>query len=167
MPKDRTRLQIDLPVKHRLFLQRFRARLGGNDAEAARKAIELVDTAADRIQHGYKMVAVPLEDERPDAMPELTRAVRPELNYSYLVSRPHPWRKQLSFKGRRLTVGQFLHAMRINDWSPEQAAEQFDLPLEAAYEGLEYGEQYAELIDAEAAEEARAAKSVQRAATAG
>jgi hypothetical protein len=56
--------------------------------------------------------------------------------------------------------------MRTEKWTPEQAASEFDLPVEAAYEAIEYGEQYASLIAAEDAEDASAAKSLMHAATA-
>ena len=121
-----------------------------------------MENIADRIRHGYKLAVVAADDEHPDALPELTRALRPETNYTYLVHRPHPWRRQLSFKGRRLTVGQFLGRTRAEKWSPEEAAAQFEIPIEAAYEALEYGEQYASLILAEDAEDALVAKQVMR-----
>lgn len=155
----RPRLQVELTGRHRKLLARLR-HLGGNDSDAARKAIEIVESAADHIQHGYKLVAVPVEDEHPDAMPELTRAVRPELDYHYLVARPHPWRKQLFFKGRRLTVGQVLGTMRREGWSAEQAAEQYELPREAVLEAMDYGDRFADLISAEDAEDARAVKAL-------
>lgn len=88
------------------------------------------------------------------------------MSYSYLVLRPHRWRRQLSFKGRRLTVGQFLGTMRREEWTPEQAAAQFDLPAEAGYEAVAYGELYASLIAAEDAEDAHAAKQLIDAAAA-
>lgn len=155
----RPRLQVDLTNRHRHLLAQLR-RLGGNDSDATRKAIELVESAADRIQQGFKMVAVPLDDEHPDAMPELTRAIRPELGYRYLVARPHPWRKQLFLKGRRLTVGQVLGTMRREGWSTEYAAEQYELPLEAVLEAMDYGDRFADLIKAEDAEDARAVKAL-------
>lgn len=69
-------------------------------------------------------------------------ALRPERRYAYLVRRPHQWRRQLCFKGRRLTVGQFLGRKRTEKWTPEQAAAEFELPLEAAYEAIDYGEHF-------------------------
>jgi uncharacterized protein (DUF433 family) len=96
----------------------------------------------------------------------LRRAVRPEPDYAYLTARPHRWRKQLAFKGRRLTVGQFLGRMRAECWTPEEAAADFDLPVEAAYEALEYGERHASLITAEEAEDAQAARDLTDAAAA-
>ena len=89
------------------------------------------------------------------------------MHYSYLVARPHAWRKQLVFKGRRLTVGQFLGRMRAAQWSPEEAAAQFELPVEAVYEAIEYGDRHRSLIAAEEEEDARAARSLTDAAASG
>src|ERR1700676_5335839 len=164
----RNRLQIELAPQHQRLLHTLGERMGsGGDAETTRRVFDVVENIADRIRHGYKLAVVPAEDEHPDAVPELTRALRPELNYTYLVLRPHTWRRQLSFKGRRLTVGQFLGRMRTERWTPEEAAAEFELPAEAAYEAMDYGERYASLIAAEDAEDARAAKSLTHAATAG
>ncbi|HEX3464994.1 MAG TPA: hypothetical protein VHS78_13185 [Candidatus Elarobacter sp.] len=85
-----------------------------------------------------------------------------EQQYTYLVMRPHRWRRQLSFNGRRLTVGHFLGRMRAEDWTPEEAAADFDLPVEAAYEAVQYGERHASLIASEDAEDARAARNAAR-----
>jgi hypothetical protein len=161
----RIRLQLELAPQHQRLLQTLGERLGsGADAETARRVFEVMESITDRIRLGYKLAVVPTDDERPDAVPELTRALRPELNYDYLVLRPHAWRRQLSFKGRRLTVGQFLGRMRSERWSLEQAATEFDIPMEAAYEARDYGERYASLIAAEEAEDAQAAESLMRAA---
>jgi uncharacterized protein (DUF433 family) len=163
----RNRLQIELASRHQRLLHTLGQRMGSaGDAETTRRVLDVVENIADRIQQGYKLAVVPADDEHPDAVPEFTRALRPALNYMYLVLRPHPWRRQLSFKGRRLTVGQFIGRMRTEKWTPEQAASEFDLPVEAAYEAIEYGEQYASLITAEDAEDASAAKSLMHAATA-
>jgi uncharacterized protein (DUF433 family) len=79
------------------------------------------------------------------------------LRYSYLTARPHAWRKQLVFKGRRLSVGRFIGRMHAEQWTPEEAAAQFKLPVEAAYEALHYGARHRSLIEAEDAENVRAA----------
>jgi uncharacterized protein (DUF433 family) len=162
----RTRLQLELAAHHLRLLRTLGELLGtGGDAETTRRALDIVENLVDRIRQGYKLAAVPIGDEHADAVPELTRALRPELRYTYLVSRPHAWRKQLVFKGRRLTVGQFLGRMRAEQWTPEQAATEFELPVEAAYEALEYGERHAALIAAEDAEDAQAARNLIDAAT--
>lgn len=161
----RNRLQIELAPHHQRLLHTLGECLGsGGDAETTRRVFDVVENIADRIRDGYKIAVVPADDEHPDAAPELTRALRPELNYTYLVLRPHAWRRQLSFKGRRLTVGQFLGRLRAEGWTPERAAAEFELPVEAAYEAIDYGERYASLIAAEDAEDAGAPRSLLRAA---
>jgi len=104
------------------------------------------------------------DDDHPDAVPELTRQIRLEQAYEHLVARPHYWRKQLSSKGRRLTVGQLLAQMKANAWGIEEASREFDLPVLAVTEALDYGNRFADLIAAEAAEDARAANELRAAA---
>jgi uncharacterized protein (DUF433 family) len=163
----RGRLQVELTAGHRRFLKSLGERLGGaGEAETARWILEAVENLADNIEQGFKVVVVSVEDEHPDALPEFSRALRPGAQYTYLVSRPHAWRKQLFFKGRRLTVGQFLRSMRANRMSPKETAEDFDLPVEAAFEAMDYGERFASLIAAEEAEDARAARTHMHAAAA-
>jgi uncharacterized protein (DUF433 family) len=75
--------------------------------------------------------------------------------WRFLVARPHPWRKQLSVKGRNMTVGQLLSVVRANGLSPEQASEDLELPVEAIREALAYGEENRVLLQLEASEERR------------
>lgn len=167
MTKARARLQIELAAHHQRLLHDLGEQMGSpGDAETTRRFLDVLENIVDRIRHGYKLAVVPIDDEHPDAVPEITRALRPELSYTYLVARPHAWRKQLYFKGHRLTAGQFLARMRAEAWTPEEAAAEFELPVQAAYEALDYGERYASLLAAEHAEDARAAKSVTHAAPA-
>ncbi|MEG4986195.1 hypothetical protein QUB08_10555 [Microcoleus sp. BR0-C5] len=78
----------------------------------------------------------------------------PEIeNWQYLVSRPHAWRKQLYIKGRKLLASTILRDMTANGMSPEQAAENWDLPLSAIYEVIDYCENNQELLKLEADEE--------------
>jgi uncharacterized protein (DUF433 family) len=116
----------------------------------------LLARLAEAVGNGFTIAAVPPEESRfVDIVPELTNVVAPERRYKYLVRVPHKWRRQLSFKGRRLAVGQFMAQMRANDCSPEQAAADFDLPVEAVQEAIDYAARNAALIKAEAAEERR------------
>lgn len=79
----------------------------------------------------------------------------PVLGWHYLVSRPHPWRRQLAIKGRNMTVGQLVSTLRSNRLSPEQASEDLDLLLEAIQEALTYYAGNRTLLELEAAEERR------------
>ncbi len=75
--------------------------------------------------------------------------------WHYLAARPHFWRRQLSIKGRNLTVGQLISTMRANKLSPDQAADDFDLPLAAINEAVQYYHENQAMIQLEAAEERR------------
>lgn len=75
--------------------------------------------------------------------------------WQYLVERCHPWRRQLSIKGRNMTAAQLVGTMRANHLSPEQAAADFELPLDAIHEAQRYCSEHADLIALEANEERR------------
>ena len=75
--------------------------------------------------------------------------------WQFLVARPHAWRRQLSIKGRNMTVGQLVSTIRANRYSPEQASEELELPLAAINEALAYDAENHELIEMEASEERR------------
>ena len=74
-------------------------------------------------------------------------------NWQYLVARPHSWRKQLYIKGRKLLASTVWQDMIANEMSPEQAAENWDLPISAIYEAISYCESHQELLKLEADEE--------------
>lgn len=78
-----------------------------------------------------------------------------ETKYCHLEVRPHRWKKQLWIKGRNVSVWQLLCVMWGDGQTPEEAARDRSLPVEAIYEALDYYEKNKELIHAEAAEEKR------------
>jgi uncharacterized protein (DUF433 family) len=92
---------------------------------------------------------------------KLTRLLIPELQphsdgaWTYLVARPHPWRRQLYVKGRRLRASTVWMDMQTNSMTPEQAADNWDLPLAAIEEIIRYCESHQELLALEADEERR------------
>src|SRR4029079_8733521 len=77
-------------------------------------------------------------------------AESPVVPWRHLVARHHPWRKQLYLKGRNMTVRQLLGTLKANRQSPEEAAANLDLPLEAIHEAVTYAEQNQELLRIEA-----------------
>ena len=88
------------------------------------------------------------------------RLVLPELEaveggWRWLVARPHPWRRQLWVKGRKLLAAQVWSDMHANQLTKQQAALDWDLPLEAVDEIVRYCEENAALIGLEADEERR------------
>lgn len=74
--------------------------------------------------------------------------------YQYLVTRPHPWRRQLYLKGRNMTVGQLISTMQANHLTPEETADDLELPVEQVKEALAYYELHRDLVETEAREEA-------------
>ena len=82
-----------------------------------------------------------------------TGAWRSEDMYEYLIARPDSWRRQLWLRGRHMTVGQLIAWMRVNGFSPEEVADDFDLPLAQVQEALAYYETHRDLVDAELREE--------------
>jgi uncharacterized protein (DUF433 family) len=78
---------------------------------------------------------------------------KPPAGWQFLVARPHPWRKQLAIKGRKLLAGTLWRDMIANDMTPEQAADNWDLPLTAIQEAIRYCEAHQDLLRLEADEE--------------
>ncbi|MBI3929650.1 MAG: hypothetical protein HY319_29180 [Armatimonadetes bacterium] len=75
--------------------------------------------------------------------------------WQYLAPRAHPWRRQLYIKGRRLKAFDIWVDMSTNARSVEEAAEDWDLPVEAIREIVAYCETHRQLLDLEAMEEKR------------
>ncbi len=153
----RRRWQIDLRPEDEAALMRARRALGADgDSETGRALLALFGRLAAAIESGSVISFLPGDDPRAvDALPDVTEALRPEGHYRWLVAAPHPWRKQLSIKGRRMTAGQLVFSMEANGDSIEEAAEDWDLNAEAVAEAVEYVARNRELIEAEFAEERR------------
>jgi uncharacterized protein (DUF433 family) len=102
-------------------------------------------------------LTVKLEDisTRIERLEERLAAPEQTPRWQYLIARPHRWRRQLCIKGRNMTVGQLVSTIRANSLTPEQAAENLDLPLAAIYEALTYYAENRGLIELEASEERR------------
>lgn len=90
---------------------------------------------------------------------QTTRLLIPELEstrpaaWQWLVERPHPWRRQLWIKGRKLLASTVWLDAQTNGMSLEEAAENWQLPLAAVQEAFRYCEDHQALIDAELDEE--------------
>ncbi len=76
--------------------------------------------------------------------------------WKYLAPRPGSWKKQLFVSGRRLTAANVWLDMLTNKMTPEEAAEDWDLPLEVVQEIVCYCEANYSLITMECEEEKRA-----------
>ena len=83
-------------------------------------------------------------------------------DWTWLVARPHPWRRQLWLKGRRMTAGDLARTIEIEAWTPERASTEYDLPLDAVVEAQRYAQAHRDLILAEERENAIAAQEEAR-----
>ncbi len=73
--------------------------------------------------------------------------------YRYLVMRPEKGRSQPYLRGRNMTVWQLVNTMRANNLTPQEAAEDFSLPLEQVLEAQAYFRASGDLIAGEIAQE--------------
>lgn len=98
---------------------------------------------------------------RDEPSGQLSRLIMPELEavkppkYKYLVERPHRWKRQLFVKGRRLPAATVWSDMLTNQMTPNEAAADWHLPLQAVHECICYSEENQALIEMEAEEESR------------
>lgn len=114
---------------------------------------------------GRRVVAV-TEDQLPQTfeepvIPALEQAMNDAMddNWTWLVARPHAWRRQLWIKGRRLTAGDLARTLEIEGWDAERGAEEFELPVEAIEEAQRYLEAKRDLVLAEERENRLAVES--------
>ncbi len=86
---------------------------------------------------------------------EMIRLILPEFDipanadYQFLVARPHPWRRQLFVKGRKLLASTVAEDMVVNERSLAETAANWNLPVEAVTECLQYTEANLALVEAE------------------
>lgn len=118
--------------------------------ETILRSISVVTVLQNYLQQGYQIRLVTANEQIHVVVPELEPA--PQSTWKYLVSRPHPWRRQLYVKGRRLLASTVCQDMLVNELNTEEA-ENFDLPYDAIHEIIRYCEANKELIKMEAQEE--------------
>lgn len=73
--------------------------------------------------------------------------------WQYLEQRPDSWRSQLYIKGRKLRAFTVWMDMLVNDLTPNDVAENKELPLAAVEEAILYCETNQVLLEKEAEEE--------------
>jgi len=88
-------------------------------------------------------------DEQPVSEPKRAQETTVE-PWQHLVQRAHPWRKQLSLKGRNLTARQLVGSIIANQFDDANAATNYGLPVEAVREAILYVNQNQKLLEAEA-----------------
>jgi hypothetical protein len=147
------RANFDLSPEQEELLANLRAQLAASSTkEAVLRAVQLATLLLDEVQQGNRLFVgkSPTTAVRL-AIPELE--ARAHGQWRWLVERPHAWRRQLWVKGRKLLASAVWLDALANGMGPREAAENWDLPLEASEEIFAYCEANEALIDAEANEE--------------
>jgi len=122
--------------------------------DAILRAVRLTSALARRLRGGGRLyVGTPPGNLVEVLVPELEDGHGGD--WEFLVPRPHPWRRQLHVKGRNLRALTVWSEMLTNHLSVEQAAENWDLPVDAVKEIVRYCEGSHDLLEMEAAEERR------------
>jgi hypothetical protein len=88
------------------------------------------------------------------------RSNTPRTSWQYLEPRPRGWKRQLFVKGIRLPASVVWTSMIVNQESTEQTAQNWDLPVEAVAEIVEYCRKNTALLDSEDREERRRAQAL-------
>lgn len=157
----RRRLSADLPAETEAATRELAARyFRGVATDAIRAALSLLAWTIDAKRAGKRIIAVEADDlpERFEelVLPGLEEQLAPRTRW--LVERKHAWRRQPWIKGRRITAGALARNAEIEGWSPEQTAIEFDLPLDAVVEAINYANTNRQLVLAEERENAIAAR---------
>lgn len=141
-----------LAPEHKAQLDWLRMALGGiSDREAIERAISILVTLKRQMGPGSQLFVRTREEQVRLLIPELEP--EPQPNWQYLVERPHPWRRQLYLKGRKLMASTVWLDAIANEMSPEEAADNWELPLAAIEEVFRYCQTHQDLLKMEAEEE--------------
>ena len=162
--KQRHRLSADVPeATDARVRETARILYRGVVSDAVTTALETFEWIIDARRRGKRVIATDA-DSLPPAYEEPVIAGLEGLGqeWTWLVRRDHPWRRQLWVKGRNITAGDLVRTASIEGWPPEEVAHQFDLPLEAVIEAFRYAESARELISAEEAENRIVAQRYER-----
>ncbi len=122
-----------------------------NTKETILRSIDVMLTLKRHMRPGTQLFLHTKEGQVRLLIPELEPVQTSE--WQYLVARPHPWRRQLYIKGRKLLASTVWRDMIANQMSAEEAADNWNLPLAAIHEAVSYCESHAELLKLEAEEE--------------
>lgn len=122
-----------------------------NTKEAILRSINIAIALKRQMQPGSQLFLHTPQGQVRLLIPELEPI--PDARWQYLVERPHPWRRQLYIKGRKLLASTVWQDMLVNEMSPEEAADNWNLPLAAIREVIQYCESHQELLQMEADEE--------------
>ena len=147
------RANFDLTPEQDEILANLRAALSASSVkDTVLRAAQLTTLLVNETRQGnHLFVGRSAEQATRLTIPELEANLPPA--WQWLVQRPHPWRRQLWIKGRKLQASAVWLDSQANGLSAAEAAENWSLPLPAVEEAFTYSEAHRALIEAEADEE--------------
>lgn len=155
MASDTKRQNFNVTPEQEADLARLREELDAPSVkDAILRAARIVEAIARQTRRGGALYI-------HDASGQTHRLIIPELEavtetaWQFLTARPHPWRRQLWIKGRKLPAAVVWTDWRVNGGTLEEIADNWDLPLKAVEESIRYGETHQDLLRMEAEEEKR------------
>ena len=147
------RQNFNVTPEEEALIDRLKTMLGmASEKEVFLRAVKVYEALAMRARENFLIQLVDIAGNRTELLlPELQNS---HVNqWTYLVQRPDPWRRQLYVKGRKLLASTVWRDMLANNMTKEEAAENWDLPLLAIEEAISYCEANQALIAMEADEE--------------
>ncbi|MDR1708574.1 MAG: hypothetical protein LBS70_02510 [Candidatus Accumulibacter sp.] len=159
MPATETkRANFDLTPEQDEILANLRQSLAASSTkDTVLRAAQLTSLLVRELRQGKRLyVGRSAESVTRLVIPELEANLAPR--WQWLVERPHPWRRQLWIKGRKLTASAVWLDALANGLTAAEAAADRDLPLPAVEEAFAWCEANRELIEAEADEERQRAR---------
>jgi len=147
------RANFDLTSEQDAAISDLRRVLAASSAkDTVIRAVQLASLLASEMRRGNRVfVGRSIEYATRLVLPELEAILPPQ--WQWLVERPHPWKRQLWIKGRKLLASAVWLDALTNGLSVAEAAANWDLPLAATEEVFTYCEANQSLIQAEADEE--------------
>lgn len=89
------------------------------------------------------------------AIAQSIKGAQRDEEWQFLAPRAQSWRKQLYVKGTRLPASVIWSDRIANNMTIEEAADDWDLPIDVVQEAIRYCETNRELLDLEAEEEGK------------
>ena len=165
-PQRRRRLSVDLPADTEMAVRTLADRyFRGVASDAIRAALSFLTWTAGERDRGRRIIAVSGEDlPSRYAEPVLPELTGPGDDWTWLVRRPHAWRRQPYIKGTRLVAGDLARTIEVEGWTVDRAAGEYDLPRDAILEAQGYLVGHRDLVFAEERENAIAAQAAAAAA---
>lgn len=151
-PKQTKRENFDVSPEQQSEIEMLRELTGAlTKKDAILVAVNIALHLVSQTRQGKQIFLGTKDDLTRFALPGIENLQIPL--WTYLVECSHPWKKQLYVKGRNLPAAAVWTSMQVNGMTPDETAQNFELPIDAINEIILYCEANRELLEMEAAED--------------